>query len=66
LYRVKGLADGIEINIVKYVDPSTGRMYVSQVPDVDDYNKEILSADHAMAWKSYMSLSEYQSLNVEA
>ena len=66
LYRVKGLAENIEINIVKYEDPSTGRMYVSQVPDMDDYNKEILTADHAMAWKSYMSLDEYENLKIEA
>ena len=66
LYRVKGLADRIEINIVKYKDPSTGRWYVSQVPDNDDYDKEILTADHAMAWKSYMTEKEYKSLSIEA
>jgi hypothetical protein len=66
LYRVNGLAENIEINIVKYEDPSTGRMYVSQVPDVDDFGKEITTADHAMAWKSYLTLEEYKSLKVEA
>ena len=67
LYRVKGLADGIEINIVRYKDPSTDRYYVSQVPDVDDCNEKILTADHAMAWKSYMTKSEYdKELNIEA
>ena len=67
LYRVKGLAENIEINIVRYKDPSTGRIYVSQVPDEDDYGVKIITADHAMAWKSYLSLDEYQKdLKVEA
>ena len=67
LYRVKGLAQNIEINIVRYKDPSTDRWYVSQVPDEDDYNKKIETANHAMAWKSYMTLEEYdKELNIEA
>ena len=67
LYRVKGLAENIEINIVRYKDPSTERWYVSQVPDEDDYGVKIILADHAMAWKSYLSLEEYQKdLKVEA
>lgn len=65
LYRVKGLAEDIEINIVRYKDPSTERWYVSQVPDEDDYGVEIKTADHAMAWKSWMTLEEYKELNIE-
>src|SRR3990167_8287621 len=66
LYRVKGLAENIEINLVRYKDPSTNRCYVSQVPDEDDLGKPILTADHAMALESWMSLEEYNQLEVEA
>jgi hypothetical protein len=65
LYSVKGLADNIKINIVRYKDPSTERWYVSQVPDEDDYGNEIKTADHAMAWKSWLTLEEYQELKIE-
>ena len=67
LYRVSGLAENIEINLVKYKDPSTDRWYVSQVPDNDDYSQPIITADHAMAWKSWITLEEYQKeLKIEA
>lgn len=66
LYRVRNLAgNNIEINMVQYRDQSTGRRYVSQVPDDDDYGKKIKTADHAMAWKSSMTVEEYAELKVE-
>jgi hypothetical protein len=67
LYRVKDLAPNVQINLVKYKDPSTDRWYVSQVPDVDDEGNKIKTADHAMAWKSWLTLAEYQEeLKIEA
>jgi hypothetical protein len=68
LYLVKDIVPEIDILMVKYQDPSTGRKYVSQVADTNEHdnNAPIKTADQAMAWKSQMSIAEYNQLMVEA
>lgn len=46
--------------VVKYTCPSTGRIYVSGVPE------NIQQADEAMAWKFSLTEEEYEELSKEA
>ena len=63
LYLVEGVFD-IPAYFLKYVCPSTGRVYVSGVdPNVA---KKSLDADTCMAHKHNMSLEMYKILTVEA
>lgn len=62
-------------SILKYKDPSTGRVYVSAIPDyeIDDNGlpikqewKRIEKADQAMAWKFHLTEKEYSLLTLES
>ena len=52
--------------VLKYSCPSTGRIYFSGIPEVDDNEQRIKSADQAMAWKFGLSEEEYSRLTIEA
>ena len=52
--------------VLKYSCPSTGRIYFSGIPEVDDNEQRIKSADQAMAWKFGLSEEEYSKLTIEA
>ena len=52
--------------VLKYSCPSTGRTYFSGIPEVDDNEQRIKSADQAMAWKFGLSEEEYSRLTIEA
>ena len=56
LYEAKRIIRNRTLKILKYVDPSTGRIYISFVPD------HINDADEAMAWKFNITKQEYQNL----
>ena len=51
--------------VLKYSCPSTGRIYFSGIPEVDDNEQRIKSADQAMAWKFGLSEEEYSMLTIE-
>ncbi|MDC0211399.1 hypothetical protein OAK30_02940 [Candidatus Nitrosopelagicus sp.] len=52
--------------VLKYSCPSTGRIYFSGIPEVDNNEQRIKSADQAMAWKFGLSEEEYSRLTIEA
>lgn len=52
--------------VLKYSCPSTGRIYFSGIPNVDDEDNAITRADQAMAWKFSLSEDEYSKLKIEA
>ena len=52
--------------VLKYSCPSTGQIYFSGIPEVDDNEQRIKSADQAMAWKFGLSEEEYSRLTIEA
>ena len=52
--------------VLKYSCPSTGRIYFSGIPNVDDEENAITRADQAMAWKFGLSEDEYSKLTIEA
>ena len=51
--------------ILRYTDPSTGEIYADFVPNEDDEQIPIDSADAAMAWKFYLTEEQYDGLSVE-
>ena len=51
--------------ILRYTDPSTNEVYADFVPNEDDEQIPIDSADAAMAWKFYLTEEEYGGLSVE-
>ena len=59
LYETKRIIRNRTLKILKYVDPSTGRIYISFVPD------HINDADEAMAWKFSITKQEYHSMVAE-
>ena len=56
LYETKRIIRNRTLKILKYVDPSTGRIYISFVPD------HINDADEAMAWKFSITKQEYHNM----
>lgn len=52
--------------VLKYSCPSTGRIYFSGIPEFNDNEQRIKSADQAMAWKFGLSEEEYSRLTIEA
>ena len=56
LYETKTIIPNRTLKILKYVDPSTGRIYISFVPD------EMKDADEAMAWKFSITKREYHNM----
>lgn len=60
LYETSTLIPGTVMKFLRYLDPSTGREYVSFVPP------EHTEADAAMAWKFSMNPKEYPGLEHEA
>ena len=56
LYETRRIIRNRTLKILKYVDPSTGRIYISFVPD------HINDADEAMAWKFSITKQQYQDL----
>ena len=52
--------------VLKYSCPSTGRIYFSGIPEFNDNEQRIKSADQAMAWKFGLSEEEYSKLTIEA
>ena len=61
----------INMRILKYVDPSTDRIYMSFVPRVitstsPPNRREVDTADNAMAWKFSITFDEYKNLEIEA
>ena len=56
LYETRRIIRNRVLNILKYVDPSTGRIYISFVPD------HINDADEAMAWKFSITKQQYRDL----
>ena len=56
LYETKRIIRNRTLKILKYVDPSTGRIYISFVPD------RINDADEAMAWKFSITRQQYRDL----
>ena len=64
LYLVKGIFNR-DAYFVKYSCLSTGRVYFSGVAPDFANSPEELTADNAMAWKYSLTLSEYESLEIE-
>ena len=60
LYETKTLIPNRTIKLLKYVDPSTDRIYLCFVPDT------INRADEGMAWKFSISEEDYHNLAGEA
>lgn len=67
LYEIHGLirgrggaSTGQVVKLMRYIDPSTGREYVSFVPP------EIKTADEGMAWKFTITEEKYDTLKIEA
>jgi len=60
LYAIDGLIPNRTLKLVKYSDPSTGRVYPDFVPD------KIMGAEEAMAFKFNVPLPEYKTLTKEA
>lgn len=56
LYETRRIIRNRVLKILKYVDPSTGRIYISFVPD------HINDADEAMAWKFSITKQQYRDL----
>mgnify|MGYP001175747254 FL=1 len=56
LYETRRIIRNRTLKILKYVDPSTGRTYISFVPD------HINDADAAMAWKFSITKQQYRDL----
>ena len=57
LYEAKNiLPDNAKLKILKYRDPSTGRIYISFVPE------HLNDPDEAMAWKFRITKQQYQNL----
>jgi len=60
LYSLKNIIKNKEIKMLKYACPSTGRVYVSFVPE------NFTDADSAMSWKFQIEKHEYELLKMEA
>jgi len=68
LYKAKNIIEDIDMLLVRYTDPSDGRVFVGQVADTNPYdnNKQITTAFDAMAFRSQQSLKEYLEVKREA
>ena len=60
LYGLEGIIENQTIKMLKYVCPSTGRVYTKFVPF------EITKADEGQSWSFGLTLGEYLSINAEA
>ena len=60
LYALSCIIPTRTLKLLKYSDPSTGRIYVCFVPDT------IETPDAGMSWKFQITDEEYKYLNVEA
>jgi len=60
LYLIKNLIPDRDVKMLKYICPSTGRLYSKFVPF------EMKNADEAQAWAFSISLEEYNYLKFES